>query len=99
MLCCSNSDITADANLDVLETTYSLILKLSHFNTLHQMFMVLIAVPVWLKAGMTAFQSCVCNQSLINWDLSTIVYKAENVPFPKQYTTFGNDKTFVKFNN
>ena len=43
---CSSSDITAETNLNGLETTQSL---MSHSNITHQVFLVLIAVPVCLR--------------------------------------------------
>ena len=51
MLCCFNSDIRPETNLNDLEIMCSLILKLSHLNTMHQVLLVLIAVPACLRAG------------------------------------------------
>ena len=45
VLCYYNSDITAKTNLNGLETMSSFILKLSRLNIIHQVFLVLIAVP------------------------------------------------------
>ena len=45
----------AKTNLNDLETVCSLILKLSHFNLIHQVFLVLISVRVCLGAGVDSF--------------------------------------------
>ena len=50
VLCCSNGDMTAETNLNGLETMCGLILKLSHLNIIHPEFLALIAVPVCLRA-------------------------------------------------
>ena len=63
VLCCSESCTTAETNLNGSETMCSLILKLSHSNIIHQVFLVLIAVPVCLRAGVTVFRSGVCKCS------------------------------------
>ena len=63
MLCCSNSDITDETNLNDLETVCGLILKQSHLDTIHQVFQVLVVVPACLIAGVTVFLSGVCRCS------------------------------------
>ena len=66
VLCCSNSDIMVEANLNSLETICCLFLKLDHSNIMHQVFLVLIAEPVCLRAGVTVFDQCVyINEGLL----------------------------------
>ena len=58
MMCCSNSDVTAQT---ILNDLCCLISKLSHLITTHQVYLVLIAVPFCLRAGVTVFLSTVCS--------------------------------------
>ena len=60
MLCSVNIDITAKTNLNGLETTCCLILKLSHLDIIHQEFLGLITVRVCLRTGVTVFLFSVC---------------------------------------
>ena len=72
--CWSNSDIMANTNANILQTMCTLILKLSHLNIVHRVFVVLIAVTVCLKAGVTVFVSTVCTCAcviILFWKLSS----------------------------
>ena len=51
VVCCPYSDIMVENNLNGLQTTYSLILKLSHLNIIHQVFLVLIPIHFASKQG------------------------------------------------
>ena len=59
-------------NLNGLETIYCLILKLSHLDIMHQVYLMPNAVPVCLRAGMTVFWSDVCTCSYIRSAGSTL---------------------------
>ena len=51
------TDSLQDIRASLLETMCSLISKLTHSNIIHQVFLVLTAVPVCLGAGVTVFLS------------------------------------------
>ena len=59
VLCCCNCYIMTETDLNGLETMLSLISKLSHLNRVQQVFLVLIAMPVCLRAWVTLFLSSV----------------------------------------
>ena len=55
VLCCSNSDIMYGTNRYDLETTRSLILKLSYIIIMYKVLMVLIVKPVFPRAEVMSF--------------------------------------------
>ena len=55
--CCSNSDIIVKTSVNGLEKMCSLISRPSNLDIIHQVFLVLTAVPVCLRAGVTVFVS------------------------------------------
>ena len=68
-----------ETNFKGLETICSLMFKLSHCNIIHQVFLVLIAVTVCLRVGVTVFVSTVCNHNVIyKQNCITGLKKADN---------------------
>ena len=70
---------------------YTLILKLSHLDIVHRVFVALIAVTVCLRAGVTVFVSTVCispchKDEYVNLVLGT---------FKAQTTTYQNIEIYM----